>query len=117
MPKSIRKSTFSYFTNLKEKQFEKLVRGFLSKAITFKEHLMKGRRPNLKSMYKFTRVLKQKVVIQNEIMIHFGHLKPTANNQKPYLNNEWHALKDKHKLNKMLSILDSNLMMVSTQKH
>jgi hypothetical protein len=41
-------------------------------------------------------------------MIHSGHAKPTTNNQKPYLDDEWHVLKDKHKLDKMLfSILDS----------
>jgi hypothetical protein len=40
-------------------------------------------------------------------MIHFGHPKPTANNQKPYSDDKWHMLKDKHKLDKMLfSILD-----------
>jgi hypothetical protein len=44
--------------NLKEKQVEKLAKGFLSKAITLKEHLVKGGRPNLKSMYEFTRLLK-----------------------------------------------------------
>jgi hypothetical protein len=37
-------------------------------------------------------------MIQNEIMIRFGHPKPTTNNQKPYLDDKWHALKDKHKL-------------------
>jgi hypothetical protein len=96
--------------NLKERQFEKLARGFLSKAITFREHPTKGGRPNLKSMYKFTRLLKWETVIRNEIMIHFGHRKPTANNQKPYSNDEWHMLKDKHKLDKMLfSTLDSEL--------
>jgi hypothetical protein len=42
-------------------------------------------------------------------MIKFGHPKPTANNQKPYLDDEWYALKDKHKLDKMFSILDSEL--------
>jgi hypothetical protein len=43
-------------------------------------------------------------------MIHFGHPKPTANNQKPYSDDGWHALKDKHKLDKMLfSILDLEL--------
>jgi hypothetical protein len=96
--------------NLKEKQFEMLTRGFLSKAITFKKRPTKGRRLNLKSMYEFTRLLKWKVVIRNEIMIHFGHPKLTANNQKPYSDDEWHILKDKHKLDKMLfSILDLEL--------
>jgi hypothetical protein len=61
-------------------------------------------------MYGFTRLLKWKVVIKNKIMINFGHLKPTANNQKPYLDENWHTLKDKHKLEKILfSILDSKL--------
>jgi hypothetical protein len=40
-------------------------------------------------------------------MIHFGHPKPIANNQKPYSDDEWHALSDKHKLDKKFSILDS----------
>jgi hypothetical protein len=31
MPKSIGKSTFDYLANLKEEQFEKLLRGLLSK--------------------------------------------------------------------------------------
>jgi hypothetical protein len=49
-------------------------------------------------------------VILNEIMIHFGHLKLTANNQKPYLDDKWHTLKEKHNLDKMLLyILDSKL--------
>ncbi len=43
-------------------------------------------------------------------MIHSGHAKPTTSNQKPYLDDEWHALKDKHMLDKMLfSILDLEL--------
>jgi hypothetical protein len=43
-------------------------------------------------------------------MIHFGHPKPTTNNQKPYSDDEWHTLKDKQKFDKMLfSILDSKL--------
>ncbi len=42
-------------------------------------------------------------------MINFGHPKPTVNNQKPYLDDEWYALKDKHKLDKMFSILDAEL--------
>jgi hypothetical protein len=71
---------------------------------------VKGRRPDFKSMYTFTRFLKWKAVIWNEIMIHFGHPKPTTNNQKPYSDNEWHTLKDKYKLHKMLfSILDLKL--------
>jgi hypothetical protein len=44
---------------------------------------MKGGRPNLKSMYKFARMLKWKAVILNKIVIHFGHPKLIANNQKP----------------------------------
>jgi hypothetical protein len=40
-------------------------------------------------------------------MIHFGHPKPTANNQKPSSNDKWHTLKEKHNFDKMLfSILD-----------
>jgi hypothetical protein len=43
-------------------------------------------------------------------MIHFGHPKPTTNNRNQYLNDEWQALKDKHKLDNMFfSILDSEL--------
>jgi len=42
---------------------EKLARGLLVKIITLKEHPTKGRRPELKSMYEFTRLLKKKVVI------------------------------------------------------
>ncbi len=49
-------------------------------------------------------------MIWNKIMIHLGHPKPTTNNKKPYLDKKWHALKDKHKLDKMLfSILDLEL--------
>ncbi len=108
--KLIRKSSFGCLANLKEKQLKKLASRLLSKTITFKESPTKGGRPNLKSMYKFTRMLKQKAMIRNEIMIYFGHPKPTTNNQKPYSNDKWHALKDKHKLNNMLfSILDSEL--------
>jgi hypothetical protein len=77
---------FWLLVNFKEKQFKKLARGLLSKTITLRERLVKGRRPNLKSMYKFTRMFKRKGVIQNEIMIHFGHPKVTNNNQKPYLD-------------------------------
>jgi hypothetical protein len=58
MPKLIGKFAFGYLMNLKEKQFEKPVRGLLSKAITLKKHPTKGGRLNLKSMYKFTRLLK-----------------------------------------------------------
>jgi hypothetical protein len=43
-------------------------------------------------------------------MIHFGHSKLTINNQKPYSNDEWHTLKEKHNLDKMLlSSLDLEL--------
>jgi hypothetical protein len=43
-------------------------------------------------------------------MIHFGHPKPTTNNQKPYSNDKWHMLKEKHNLDKiMFSILDLKL--------
>jgi len=43
-------------------------------------------------------------------MIHFGHPKLTTNNRNQYLNDEWQALKDKHKLDNMFfSILDSEL--------
>jgi hypothetical protein len=43
-------------------------------------------------------------------MIHFAHPKLTANNQKPYSDEKWHTLKEKHNLDKMLlSILDSKL--------
>jgi hypothetical protein len=44
--------------NLKEKQLEKLARGLLPKTITLIERPMKGGRPNLKSMYEFTKMLK-----------------------------------------------------------
>jgi hypothetical protein len=90
------------FSKPQGKQCEKLVRGLLSKKMTLKEHLVKGRRPNLKSTYKFTRMLKWKVMILMEIMIHFEHPKPTTNNQKPYLDDKWQTLKDKHKFDKML---------------
>ncbi len=80
LSKSIGKSTFGCLVNLKEKQLKKLTIGFFSKTITLKERPRKGGRPNLKSMYEFTRLFKQKVVIQNKIMIQFGHPKPTANN-------------------------------------
>jgi hypothetical protein len=43
-------------------------------------------------------------------MIHFGYLKLKMNNQKPYMNDEWYMLKDKHKMDKMLiSNLDFEL--------
>lgn len=109
-PKLIRKFAFGCLINSKETQFEKLAKGFLAKTIIFRECPTKGGRSELKSMYEFTRLLKWKIVIRNEIMIHFGHLKLITNNQKPYLNDEWHILKEKHKLNKILfSILDLKL--------
>jgi hypothetical protein len=79
-PKSIRKSTFSCLTSLKVKQFKKLARGLLSKAIKFRKCLVKGKRLNLKSMYEFTRLLKWKAMIHYEIMIHFRHPKLIASN-------------------------------------
>jgi len=97
-PEPIKKFGFGCLANLKEKQLEKLAKGFLSKIIAVKEHATKRGRPNLKSMYGFTRLLKRKAMIENKIMIYFGHPKPIANNQKPYSHNKWHTLKDKHKL-------------------
>jgi hypothetical protein len=79
-PKLIGKFAFGCLANLKEKQLKKLAKGLFSKTIPLKECLMKGGRPNFKSMYKFTHMLKSKVMIQNEIMIHFGYRKATANN-------------------------------------
>jgi hypothetical protein len=58
VPKLIGKYVFAYLVNLMEKQLEKLAKGFLSKIIKLKKHLMKGGRPKLKSMYKFTRLHK-----------------------------------------------------------
>jgi hypothetical protein len=58
-------------------------------------------------MYKITRVLKWKVVIHNEIMIHFVFPKLIANNQEPYKDDEWKEVKTKHNLDKMIfSILN-----------
>ncbi len=52
--------------------------------------------------------MKWKVVIHNEIMIHFRFLKLTTNNQKPYKDGECKEVKTKHNLNKMFfSILDA----------
>jgi hypothetical protein len=49
-------------------------------------------------------------MIQIEIMIHFGHSKLTANNQKLYSYAKWHTLKEKHNLDKILfSILNAKL--------
>jgi hypothetical protein len=52
-----------YFWLFREKQLNKLARGLLSKAITFKKCSVKGGRLNLKSMYEFTRLLKWKAMI------------------------------------------------------
>jgi hypothetical protein len=61
-------------------------------------------------MYECTKKLNKKVVIQNEITIHFGFPKPTINNLKPFSNEVWTKKKLKHKLDKMLfSILDFEL--------
>jgi hypothetical protein len=83
MPKPIGKFAFNCLANLKEIQLDKLVKRFIAKNITLRECPTKGGRPELKSMYKFTRLLKKKVVIQNEIMIHFGHPKPMAKIRSP----------------------------------
>jgi hypothetical protein len=100
--KPIGKSTFGCLANLKEKQLEKLAKGLFDHTITLPEHPVKGgRRPNLKSIYKFKKVLKQKVVIHNEIMIHFRLSKLMVNNQKPYKDGECKEMKTKHNLNKM----------------
>jgi hypothetical protein len=61
-------------------------------------------------MYEVSRKFKRKVVIHNEIMIHFGFPKPTTNNQRPYKDEKWRALKMQHKMDKMfLLILDMEL--------
>jgi len=61
-------------------------------------------------MYEYTKQLKGKVVIRNEIMIHFDFPKPTTNNQKPYSNDVWIEKKLKHKFNKIFfSILNFEL--------
>ncbi len=52
LSKLIGKHVFDCLVNLMEKQLKKLARGLLSRIITIKERLIKGRRPNLKSMYK-----------------------------------------------------------------
>ncbi len=96
---------------MKEKQLEKLARSFFSKTIIICDCPSKGgRQPHLKLMHKFTMLLKKKVIIWNEIMIHYGFLKLTVNNQKPLVDEAWSEKKGKHKLDKMLlSILDSEL--------
>ncbi len=77
----IEKSTFSYLSNLKEKQMEKLIQGLFVKTITIRDRPTKGEgSPHLKSMYKSTKKLKKKAVIWNEIMIHFNFPKPITNN-------------------------------------
>jgi len=85
------------------------VKGLLGKMITFCKHQAKGGwQLDLKFIYEFIKLLKWKVIIRNEIMIRFRHSTLTTNNQKPYMDDEWHMLKDKHKMDKMLiSILDS----------
>jgi hypothetical protein len=40
-------------------------------------------------MYEVSRTFKRKVVIWNEIMIHFGFPKLTTNDQRPYKDEEW----------------------------
>jgi hypothetical protein len=49
-PKLIRKFAFGCLVNLKEKQLKKLAKGLLTKAITLREHPLKGGGPNLTSM-------------------------------------------------------------------
>ncbi len=81
LAKLIGKSTFSCLANLKQKQFKKLAKGLLGKVITFCKHQAKGGgQLDLKSMYEFIRLLKWKIIIQKEIMVHFGHFKLTTNN-------------------------------------
>ncbi len=101
LPKPIGKSTFVCFGNLKENQPEKLARWLISRTVVVRERPKDGGRPDLKSMYEVFRTFKRKVVIWNEIMIHFGFPKLTTNNQRPYKDEEWHALKVKHKMDKM----------------
>jgi hypothetical protein len=79
-PKSIGKSIFGCFTNLKENQLEKLARGLISWIIIIRERPKGGGRPDLKYMYKVSRKFKRKAIIWNQIMIHFGFPKPTSNN-------------------------------------
>jgi hypothetical protein len=50
LSKLIGKHAFGCLVNLMEKQLGKLARGLLSKVITIKDRLVKGGRPNLKSM-------------------------------------------------------------------
>lgn len=82
----------------------------LGKTIIICDHLAKGGgRLDLKSMHEFTKLLKRKVVISNEIIIHFKFPKPIDNNRKPYFDEAWNENRVKHKLNKMFSILDLEL--------
>jgi hypothetical protein len=61
-------------------------------------------------MYGCTKQLKGKVVIRNEIMIHFDFPKSISNSQKPYSNDVWIEKKLKHKFNKnFFSILNFEL--------
>jgi hypothetical protein len=62
-PKPIGKSAFGCLANLKQTQLKKLVKRFFVRMIILREHLAKARRLELKFMYKFTRLLKKKVVI------------------------------------------------------
>jgi hypothetical protein len=72
---------FGYLSNIKEKQLEKLAWSFLAKTITIHDHLAKGGgRLDLKLMHEFTKLLKRKVIIWNETMIHFKFPKPIATN-------------------------------------
>lgn len=116
--KLIRKSTFGSLANLKEKKLEKLARGLFDHTIMLWECLAKGGgRPNLKLMYKITRVLKQKMMIRNEIMLHFIFSKLTSNNQKPCKDDKWKEVKTKHSLTKMFfSILGLEFNKASTIK-
>ncbi len=60
----IKKSTFGYLSNMKKKQLETLARGFFLKTIIICDHPSKGGgQPYLKSMHKFTMLLKKKVVV------------------------------------------------------
>jgi hypothetical protein len=104
----IGKSTFGYLSNMKEKQFKKIVRGLPTKLIIICDHPTKrGGRPNLKLMRKFTKLLKKKVIIQNEIIwfiLNFQNQLQIIRNHKFWWRNE---KKGKHKLDKMFfSILD-----------
>jgi hypothetical protein len=85
--------------------------GLFAKIITILDQPTKGRKqPNLKSMYKFTKHSKRKVVIRNEIMIHFGFTNLITNNKTPYSNEAWKEKNLKHKLDKLFfSILDFEL--------